>query len=83
MTAEPMTRENTPPGVTRFMTTRNMTPILAAKPVLRGWIVLCDISAHNDVHPYVTWWMDVDGHTFHGDYCETFEQAYKSWEDRA
>lgn len=81
--ARAQTRENTPPGVTSYMTTRNGAPIVAAKPVLRGWIVIADLSDHNDIHPYVTWWMDVDGHTFHGDYYETFAEAYKSWEERS
>jgi hypothetical protein len=66
------------------MLTADGNPIIYAKPEAggRGWLVLCDISEHNALHPYVTWWMDVDGHTFHGDYCETLEQALKSWEER-
>ena len=70
------------------MHTADGNPILYAKPtpggsgMKRGWIVLCDISAHNDIHPYVTWWMDVDGHTFEGDYCETIEKAEESFVER-
>lgn len=68
------------------MHTADGNPIIHAKLVYeggggmrRGWIVLCDISGHNDVHPYVTWWMDVDGHTFEGEYCRTLEEAEESY----
>lgn len=70
------------PATTRHMMTAADNPIVAAKPVQRGWIVLCDISAHNHVHPYVTWWMDVDGHTFHGNYFEHFQAALDDWFER-
>lgn len=76
------TRRPEHPGVTKFMTNIDGVPVVAAKPNSRGWIVLCDISEHNSVHPFVTWWMDVDGHTFHGNYYENFDDALSNWEER-
>jgi hypothetical protein len=68
------------------MVTADGHPIVYAKPyhkgeMGRGWVVLCYLE-HNELHPWVTWWMDVDGHTFSGDYCATIEEAIKSWEER-
>lgn len=59
-------------------------PIVYLKPALggRGHVVICSLGEGESVHPYVVWWMDVDGHTFSGTYCLTLEEAVEAWEKR-
>lgn len=33
-------------------------------------------------HPYVTWWMNAEGDTFHGHYIETLEEAMSDFKSR-
>lgn len=64
-------------------TTKAGHPIIYLKPAgPRLWAVLCDISDHNDVHPYVVWWMNDVGDTVSGEYCADLEEAVKRWEAR-
>lgn len=58
-------------------------PIVYLKPAVggRGHVVICHLE-ENTLHPYVVWWMDVDGNTFSGTYCETLDEAIAAWQLR-
>lgn len=70
-------------------TTQHGYPIVMSKWVpaqlsgwLDGWIIVADISGHNDLHPYAVWWMDERGYCHQGDYCRTLDEATEAFQDR-
>lgn len=70
------------------MKTKNGYPILrshatdAVGGMRAGWMVLCDISKTNQDDPFAVWWMDEDGNTFLGNYCETRDEADEAFNRR-